>query len=245
MVWSMIFNAFLFAFFYARVARADNRGAQVVLSNKAIVSVVDGQVRFQVRVYDVDASNPVVEAHIRMIAIMKEQPAPRPLRLIQPNDELGGMLFLSSPAVVTHHIDIYSVLHPPRVTPVNPSGIILRQADAATGSREEYVCEICGECYPTFERWRDHVKYQRLVEEIEGYAIDGTHLSLSKSGFMSAASESHTATVDIEALKAHFAKEVSEVICIVEGIEPISSGTFSSVSLLNGVCVLGCLFVSY
>lgn len=225
-----MFNAFLFAFFYARVARADNRGAQVVLSNKAIVTVVDGQVRFQVRVYDVDASNPVVEAHIRMIAITKNRPAARPLRLVQPNDELGGMLFLSSPAVVTHHIDIYSTLHPPRVTPINASGIILRQADSAVGSREEYVCPICGECYPTFERWRDHVTYNRLVEEQEGYEGANTHSSLNKSDFMTAPPESHAECRDIEALKAHFAKEVSEVICIVEGIEPISSHTFSSVS---------------
>lgn len=225
-----MFNAFLFAFFYARIARADNRGAQVVVSNKAIVSVVDGQVRFQVRVYDVDAAHPIVEAHIRMIAIPKTLPVPRPLRLIQPNDELGGMLFLSSPAVVTHHIDIYSSLHPPRVTPVNASGIVLRQADSASGMREEFGCPICGEIYPTYEQWKNHVKYQRLIEEIEEYPSVDTHLSLVKSDFMSSPAETHTNSLDINALKEHFEKEISEVICIVEGIEPVSSGTFSSVS---------------
>ena len=43
MVWSMMFNAFLFAFLYNRLGRSESRGAQVVSSNNAIVSVVDGQ----------------------------------------------------------------------------------------------------------------------------------------------------------------------------------------------------------
>ena len=135
-----MFNAFLFAFFYNRMAKCDARGAQVVLSKKAIVSIVDGQLRFQVRAYDVDASGPVIEAHIRMYAITKNRPVPRPLRTIQPNDELGALLFLSVPTVMAHHIDIYSILHPPRDTPVNASGITLRQADSAIGNREGMLC---------------------------------------------------------------------------------------------------------
>ena len=43
MVWSMLFNAFLFAFLYNRIGRSESRGAQVVNSNNAVVSVVDGQ----------------------------------------------------------------------------------------------------------------------------------------------------------------------------------------------------------
>lgn len=230
MVWSMLFNAFLFAFFYARLARSDARGAQVVLSDKALMTVVNGQVRFQIRVYDVDAGLPVVEAHIRMLAVTKSRPVPRPLRLLQPNDELGGMLFLSAPAVVTHHVDIYSVLHPPRTPPVNPSGIILRQVDSVISSREEVVCPVCGESYGTRERWRNHVSFQRIVEEKENYPIEGTHRALKKSDFIAALPETNNATLDIEELKEHFSREISEVICIVEGIEPSCSGTFASVS---------------
>lgn len=228
MIFSMLFNAFLFAFFYARLARVDSRGAQVILSDKAIMTVVNGQVRFQVRVFDVDASNPVIEAHVRMYAVTKSRPVPRQLRVSQPNDELGGMLFLSVPTVFTHQVDIYSTLHPPKATPVNPSGIILRQADSAIGSREEFVCPICGESYGTHERWRNHVKFQRVIEEKDGYPIVGTHLSLQESEFMPDFSEKYSATLDIDELKEYFAKEISEVICVVEGIEPISSGTFSS-----------------
>jgi Inward rectifier potassium channel transmembrane domain len=91
MVWSMMFNAFMFAFFYARLGRAENRAMQVVFADKAVVSIVDGYARFQVRLYDLDAQHPVVESHVRLYAIENLRPVPRPLRLVQPNDELGGV----------------------------------------------------------------------------------------------------------------------------------------------------------
>lgn len=223
-----MFNAFLFAFFYSRLAKCDARGAQVVLSNKAIVTKVDGQLRFQVRVYDVDAATPVVEAHIRMYAVTKSRPVPRPLRLIQPDDERGSTLFLSVPTVVTHQIDLYSILHPPRPTPVNPVGMSLRQADSMTGNREEYICPVCGESYGTYDRWRKHVKYQRIVEEKDDYPVDGTHLALDEKDFRPVTDKKFQPTKSIDELEEYFKNEISEIICVVEAIEPISSGTFAA-----------------
>jgi len=221
-----MFNAFLFAFFYSRLAKCDARSAQVVYANKAIVTVVDGQVRFQVRVYDVDAANPVVEAHIRMYAVTKGRPVPRPLRVLQPDDELGGMLFLSVPSVCSHQIDVYSMLHPPKETPVPSAGLRLRSADSVTCGREDVICPICGESYGTYERWRKHVMFQRIVEEKDDYPVAGTHLSLDEVEF--SASTKAPSISDLDELKEYFAKELSEVICVVEGIEPISSGTFTA-----------------
>jgi hypothetical protein len=238
MVFSMMFNAFLFAFFYTSIAKADTRGTQILFSSKAIVSIVDEQVRFQVRMYDVDATNPVVEAHIRMYAVTKTKPVPKRLRLLQPNDEFGSMLFLSLPAVASHHVDIYSLLHPPRVTPVNPSGLTLRQADSAISSRQEVICPICGEDYGTYERWVSHVKYMIIVETNGRHKKSSClHTSLPKSDYMAAPPDNATATLDVSELQAHFAQEISEVICVVEGIEPISSGTFSAVSTRGSLMV--------
>lgn len=144
MVWSMMFNAFLFAFFYNRLGRSETRGVQVVMSNKAIVNLSpDGKVRFQVRVYDMDSGHPVVEAHVRLYAVEKNRPVPRQLRLVNPNDDLGAVLFLSLPTVVIHHIDVYSLLHPPVESPIKAPGITLRQVDSAGGERQEVVCPIC------------------------------------------------------------------------------------------------------
>jgi hypothetical protein len=241
MVLSMMFNAFLFAFFYTRVARADTRGTQILFSSRAIVSIVDEQVRFQVRIYDVDAKNPVVEAHIRMYAVAKTKPVPKRLRLIQPNDEFGSMLFLSLPAVASHHVDLYSLLHPPRVTPVNPGGLILRQADSSISSRQEVICPVCGEDYGTHERWVAHVKYMIISETVgKPKQAPRLHSALPKSAYMAAPPRNTTATMDLIELKAYFEAELAEVICIVEGVEPISSGAFTAVRI--GCCGMACLY---
>ena len=229
MVWSMMSNAFLFAFFYARLANVNARGAQIVMGDKAIVSVEEGgQIRFQVRVCDIDGAVPVLESHVRLYAILHSQPVPRQLRVLQPNDELGGMVFLSVPTVVTHHVDVYSLLHPPADTPVRPGGLVLRTADAAISSREEIVCPICAESYGTYERWRSHVLLQRITEENGDYPIPGTHRSLEKSEFAPISEKTPPAASVLKEIETYFEREVSEVICVVEGIEPVSSGTFQA-----------------
>ena len=232
MVMSMMFNAFLFAFFYSQVASADNRGAQVLFSDKAIISIVDGQVRFQVRVFDIDASNPVVKAHVRIYVVTKSRPVPRPLRLLQPNDELGSIIFLSLPLVVSHHIDIYSLLHPPRMAPINPSGLQLRQIDSHTSNREEYTCPICGEGYISPTHLKDHIEFYVGMESDEGYPISGTHLSIPESEYKESISiNKFNATMDMDELREYFLHEISEVVCVVEGVEPISSGSFAGVRI--------------
>lgn len=231
MVFTMFFNAFLFAFFFTQVASADNRGAQVLFSDKAIISIVDGQVRFQIRVFDIDASLPVVKAHVRLYVVAKSRPVPRSLRLLQPNDELGRIIFLSLPLVISHHIDIYSLLHPPRMAPINPSGLQLRQADSYIGNREEYTCPICGEGYVTAHQLKEHIEYYAGIERDEDYPVTGTHLSIPEHEYKeSTSNDKFKSTMDMDELRDYFLNEVSEVVCVVEGTEPISSGTFRGVS---------------
>jgi hypothetical protein len=221
----MLFNAFLITFLYNRLGRSETRGAQVIFSNQALVSVVDGQVRFQLRLFDADAKHPVVEAHVRLYVVMKNRPVPRPLRLLQPDDELGGMLFLSFPTVVSHHIDLYSLLHPPsNHMSIRPSGLILRQVDGWTAGRDDIICPVCGESYGTMERLRSHVRYAKIVEARDNYPTEHTHLSLN----MKQVEIFQQPTTDLEKLKVHFQDHVSEVIAVVEGIDPIMSGTFQS-----------------
>lgn len=228
MVWSMMFNAFLFAFFFTSLGRCDARGAQVLFSDKAVMSIIDGTPRFQVRLFDVDSSHPIVEAHVRMYAVMKDRPVPRPLRMLQPDDELGAMLLMSFPTVVCHQIDIYSMLHPRGKgyrMPLNPSGLTLREADSRTANREDNICRICGEAYGTHDRWLKHVKFQKIVEEKDGYPTEGTHLSILEDEMRP---PRKATSYDLLRMKAHFENNVSELIVVVEGIEPILSGTFQA-----------------
>ena len=227
MVWSMLFNAFLFAFFYTRLATSDARGVQVLFSKQAVVSVVDGQVRFQFRVYDIDARHPVVEAHVRLYCLTLDRPVQRALRVLQPNDELGSALFLSMPCVVSHHIDRYSLLHPPLDAGLSPlpSGLVLRQVDATTGGRDDFYCPVCAESYGTCDRWVRHVRYQQMLENHDGYPVEGSHLSISEQDLTSPEPENENS---IDSLREYFQQHVSEVVCIVEGIDPLTSGNFQA-----------------
>ena len=226
MAYSMVFNAFLLAFLYARLGRAETRSNQVIHSSKALVSIIDGQVRFQVRLFDADSKHPVVEAHVRLYCVMNHRPVPRPLRLLQPNDELGGMLFLSFPTVISHHIDVYSILHPSAEAPLAPSGLILRQVDGVTSNRDDVICPVCGESFGTLERWKNHVQYQQIVETKDNFPLDNTHRSLDLARIKEHMNS--TPITDLDTLKDYFRENVSEIICVVEGIDPLQSGTFQA-----------------
>ena len=67
----MLFNAFFIAFMFARLlGRSELRGAQVIASRNAIVSIwSSGQVWFHLRLFDIDAKYPVIEAHVRLYAV--------------------------------------------------------------------------------------------------------------------------------------------------------------------------------
>lgn len=69
-----------------------------------------------------------------------------PLRLINPNDEIGGMIYPSIPQVITHQIDHHSALGPRNMPLVERDhGLVLRSVDSATCNREEISCPVCGE----------------------------------------------------------------------------------------------------
>jgi hypothetical protein len=74
------------------------------------------------------------------------------------------------------------------------------------------------------ERLKSHVRYQKIVESKENYPKENTHLSLSMELFDTL----QQPTTDLENLKQYFQDHVSEVIAVVEGIDPIMSGTFQS-----------------
>jgi hypothetical protein len=78
--------------------------------------------------------------------------------------------------------------------------------------------------YGTHERWVRHARYQQLVERKEKYPVEGTHQSLKERDFLPRALP-HTSLAE---LKQYFHDEVAEVISVVEGIDPLTSGTFQS-----------------
>lgn len=194
MTLSMLFNAFLFAFLFARLSRSDARGAQVLFSDKAIIEMRDGRWMLHVRIYDFDSSKCVVEAHTRMYCVswrdyerqerdLVQPHLLQPMRILRPNDELGAQLFTSIPTNITHEIDAYSPLAPlklrRKVNYMRTAGLYLREADQNSGSRNGVLCPVCGETYGTLDSLKRHVQYQQLSEEKDNFPVSGSHRDTS------------------------------------------------------------------
>lgn len=249
MTWSMMFNAFLLSFFYSKMACSENRANQVVFSDKLCVNVRDfthgkvladdiaedksrtydadevfrnSGVCLNVRCYDIDSANPVVESHARMYMIDKNLKL-HVLRLTQPNDEFGGMMYPSLPQEIVHYVDYHSPLAPAKyVMPFvsKTFGLPCRAIDSATGNREEIICPVCGESYGTYARLRKHVRFQQMVEKKDGYPEEGSHLSLKIPD--------HIPTLTLEDVQEYMSQNLAEIIVVVEGIDPMVSGTFQA-----------------
>ena len=169
----ILLNASIVGVLFARVAAANRRASQIILSNKAVIRCVRSRFYFMFQVAEASffTYHPVVEAHVRVYAVLHEEITrlredeggssskasssseaaggaakgkalkdaagsssgggegggekgsrhiyerayfqTRVMRLTNPNDELGGMIFLATPQVVSHRIDRWSPLFPP------------------------------------------------------------------------------------------------------------------------------------
>mmetsp|Transcript_20144 Transcript_20144/g.56095 ORF Transcript_20144/g.56095 Transcript_20144/m.56095 type:complete len:320 (-) Transcript_20144:2111-3070(-) len=224
MTWSMMFNAFIFAFFFVALSKSESRSSQVVFSDRMVIHTEsqDNRIYAKVRVFDLDSSHGVVEAHIRIYAFTKDFKL-EPLRVNYPDDDMGATLVPSLPIRVIHQIDHHSVLSPRRRMPfvADARGLLCRSADSEACNREEIICPICGESYGTYDRLRAHVAYTAKTEE--DYDVNfPRHLS-----------HRHLRIPEIRQLtlnevKQHIESNISEVVVVVEGIDPQASGTFQA-----------------
>lgn len=249
MTWSMMFNAFLFAFFFTILAKCENRSIQVVFADKLCVNVRDftngkviqdegdeflssvhdadevfrnSGVCLNVRCYDIDSAYPVVETHVRMYMMDKDKKL-HVLRVVQPDDEMGGMLYTSLPTEITHHVDHHSPLAPSKYSMpflAKTQGMAFRAIDSATGNRDEIICPVCGEAYGTYERFRNHVNFCKLVEGKDEYPVEGSHLGLEVPD--------NIPSVTLEDVQEYMSQNLGEIIVVVEGIDPQVSGTFQA-----------------
>ena len=244
MMISMMFNAFLFAFFYARLAKSESRAIQIVFSNKCVIRETDrGTLVCQMRVYDVDSGHGTVEAHVRLYALLKHKdtdghPRLEQLRLISPNDDLGAVLFLNLPSVVTHEIDFYSPLNRNNVEQgyshqyrLSSGGLLLREVDSVTGNREEIMCPVCGETYGDFRRLRMHVKYQQMCEIKDEIPVSGSHRELRLKNIPRRPNRPSLSLLQ-ERLP------LQELICVVEGIDPLVSAYMHPRGKLKHLCMV-------
>ena len=239
MISSMLFNAFITAFLWCRLARCEQRGTQVVFGEKAIIEYRDGKWLFHVRIYDLDSKLPIVEAHVRFYCVSwidydnqikqhEQAQLTEWMRVLNPNDDHGSLLFASIPLNATHHIDVYSPLAPAHLKKdlnyFQGNGLKLREADQFCGSNAKTFCPVCGETYETFEQLERHIAFNKIIEDNASPEIpkEGTHRdeSILKPNV--------TKKFEISKEDIQNNLQGKEILVLVEGIEPMISGTFQA-----------------
>eukprot|EP00397_Hematodinium_sp_SG-2012_P012326 GEMP01012494.1.p1 GENE.GEMP01012494.1~~GEMP01012494.1.p1 ORF type:complete len:663 (+),score=99.94 GEMP01012494.1:79-2067(+) len=235
-----ILNAFLIGVIFSRLARPQSRASTIVFSSKALVQYnEDGAPHLVFRIADL-RRHQLIEGHIRLYCILHNNDSNTqsfqrsgmniyPMRLNQPDDELGGMLLLTTPQFVVHRIDPWSPLspyfRPMELRPfssrktlkrspnfslqTNCAGSIpQRLSDADTGNRVAFMCEVCGQEFSSFKSLKRHTEHEK--EEHAGYTPV----------------EPPEPTDD--QLNEHWMARSFEVFCVCEGIEPFTSSTIQS-----------------
>lgn len=172
----IILNASIVGVLFARVSVASRRASQIIFSNKATIRCVRNRFYFMFQVGEASFFNyhPVVEAHVRVYGVLHEEAQTRSvvedgsedseterpggveraffqtrvMRLTNPNDELGGMLFMATPQVVSHRIDLWSPMFPPSARKTRTEdlhdgsayhfpGLVFREADREVAVADE------------------------------------------------------------------------------------------------------------
>jgi hypothetical protein len=188
------------------------------MSNTCCVRTEGDRWILEVRVFDTDARHPIVESHVRLYARTKTNEL-IPLRIISPTDDTGAMLFLGLPCIVRHEIDVYSALHPQVCSKFRlpRSGLHLRDVDSRTGNIEQLACPICAESYGDLHRLKAHVQYNQLTERHDRVPVEGSHQSLALDHLEP---PKPPTLLDV---KDSFPEEL---LVVVEGIDPLMSGSF-------------------
>jgi len=230
MVCSMMFNSFMFAFFFALMSKSEFRSTQIIFTNKLLVNIEQDKAYVRLQCYDIDSAHPLVEAHARMY-FLDHKLRMHPLRLMDPNDDLGGVLYPSVPADIVHHIDHHSALCPPGVRHelqhciASSHGMALRSLDSYVGNRDQFVCPVCGDAFGTLERWKLHVEYNARLEA----SMSESDLPPDKShrGLL-AKLPPYPRPMVLEEVQQYIEKTLSEIIVVVEATDPQLSGSFQA-----------------
>ena len=133
-------------------------------------------------------------------------------------------------------------------------GMMLRESDAYTNGRDGLRCAICGETFATVANLVQHIRYYQFSERHESLPIVGSHQELDvdalfkersidrimtgkvigKGGSEAAAADAKIG-VDCgqhtfyDEFRRYYKRANVEIICVVEAIDPILSGTFHAV----------------
>lgn len=131
-------DAMLIGILFTRIARGTRRASSLCFSEKSVIREIQGKLYVMFQVCEM-RKHQLNECHVRCYCslVRETQQGPTyeqvPMRLIQPNDELGAMLLLTAPAVVIHEIDAWSPLCPREKASSTFPGFARRRRDFLFG----------------------------------------------------------------------------------------------------------------
>ena len=197
---NIFIQGFILGVVLLRIQRADRRANQIVFTDKAAVLCVRGRFFLTFQALDLQGEKPLINASVRMVACLHDASPElhqaafwqtRAMRVTRPDDEIGGKLWLTVPAVVVHEIDAWSPLAPPELTqaPQRPEASVpnrfpqppQRALDGRIGSRTQALCPVCGAGMPTDAALRRHIAYFALEELERGRPPKFGHRGMSAS----------------------------------------------------------------
>jgi len=138
-----ILDALLIGLLYSRISRGTNRAVSIHFSEKAVIREINGRLFLMMQVCETRRQH-LIEAKVRCYAFLARPSdnfggppllEQRTMRLLHPNDELGAMLVLATPACVVHEIDAWSPLCPDDRGADFP-GLVRRSADSDAAAED-------------------------------------------------------------------------------------------------------------
>eukprot|EP00928_Gymnodinium_smaydae_P045647 TRINITY_DN30398_c0_g2_i1.p1 TRINITY_DN30398_c0_g2~~TRINITY_DN30398_c0_g2_i1.p1 ORF type:complete len:612 (-),score=99.17 TRINITY_DN30398_c0_g2_i1:109-1872(-) len=252
---SLLMSAVLVGVIYQRLARPQSRACTILFSDKAVIRRMDGVYYFMFRVCDMRIKHALIETHVRCYCVRKHSIRGyemSPMRLEQPDDELGGMLLLTLPTVVVHRIDAWSPLSSRQTGTTSRRrasfssrevsdvverkreqiylrtatwpGTAQRQVDCETGNRDSCVCPTCGETFGTATMLQLHCRYNAESDRLSGFSEEARHKELTEED-LATMTHDHPTREEIE---QYLDQGYVEVIVLVEGIDPSTSCTLQA-----------------
>jgi hypothetical protein len=98
----------------------------------------------------------------------------------------------------------------------------LREVDRLTENNGGIPCPVCGETYGTFDNLKKHIEYNSLTETHDNVPVEGSHRDTNK------VPPSYLEPARITEMDLRLNLLDKEVMVVVEGIEPLISGTFQA-----------------
>lgn len=253
----LIIGACLIGVIFQGLSRPQSRACTIVFSDRAVINSIDGAHYFMFRLCDLRIQHALIEPHVRCYCV-KNHPLRGwemiPMRLEQPDDELGASLLLTLPCTVVHRIDRWSPLSPapPGAREVDGAdrrgwgksdGLQpicskswpkprMRQSGAEAGGYDTCLCPTCGESFQTVNMLKRHCFFNARSDEVSGMPEDIRHKELTDADLAILGDHDPTR----EELEEYFNQEDEdgqqanhlEVVVLVEGIEPTTSSTLQA-----------------